>query len=102
MNSKRGKEEATKYANKLLNKLNGLGWKIRVWENCGWHSACCNKKFGITVYDTGGRYYAMVEPSYIEFYGKHKEFKDPNKAVKYILKSAFKAIDEMCEIGDRF
>ena len=35
-------KEAKEYAEKVFEQLtedNKPGWKIRVWENCGWHSS---------------------------------------------------------------
>jgi hypothetical protein len=100
------KQAATKAGKALLARMNGKGWKLRVWENFGWHYAVnlgpinvfpeggisdpVGARFHILMNDrgndsTGGSYQWLVR----------RHFKDPNAAVRAQLRLARKRADEI-------
>jgi hypothetical protein len=52
--------EATKKAEELLAKMTTKGWRIRVWENLGWHYGITNGWIYITPYFDDGTWCVMV------------------------------------------
>ena len=48
----RKKNEAEKLGKKLLKKL-GIGWKLEVWENLGWHYATTNGPLNVSEFYRG-------------------------------------------------
>lgn len=92
-------EKAHRDAKVLLARLRGRGWKIRVWENAGWHY--CVHGNGLTVLPCGaypGKYYAMLSST--DSGGGDAEwtdnnagpFKDPNRAVRHCLDAAISVV----------
>lgn len=63
--------------------MSGRGWKIRVWENVGWHYSVETRGLSVTehidlpiIY----RFHCMLRPHYT-FFGKVQHASDPNRAV---------------------
>ena len=79
------KKEAISRAKLLLNKMETKGWKIRVWENLGWHYELINQTISITDEDSLDTR-AMLCPHYSFWEVTH--CKNPNMAVKGLLKDA--------------
>ena len=95
------KAQATEKAKELLGKMKTKGWKIRVWENLGWHHSVMN--YGIEVYGPSypseeGKYSCFLHdkkrgagsPSY---WHDAKSYKDPNVAVERQIAKARKFIE---------
>lgn len=87
------KAEATKEGKALLARMKGVGWKLRVWENCGWHYSVLLGT--IYVYGSPGCFNVLFSadkkiPGAGEIFwttrGEH--YKDPNRAVEMQLKCA--------------
>ena len=79
------KKEAIRKAKRLRDMMITSGWKIRVWENLGWHYEINNETVSVTE-SSGGRYFAMLRPHYS--YWEVPHHKNPNKAVELLLKEA--------------
>jgi len=47
------KEQAEQRGNLLFNKMRGEGWKLRVWENFGWHYSVYNGAINVHVATLG-------------------------------------------------
>ena len=94
------KQEATRRGRQLLRRMEGTGWKLRVWENIGWHyevqnggisideMRCCDGRNVYLAYlhegDTHGGGSA--------FWHTGRECGDPNLAVWAQLKHAQKFV----------
>jgi hypothetical protein len=76
----------------MMQRLKGTGWKLKVWENFGWHCAAENKF--ITVFEHDSRFSALLTtkpecPGVGETYwSEHVNFADPNEAVLEQMKTA--------------
>jgi hypothetical protein len=92
------KTEATREGKRLLRLLKGEGWKLRVWENCGWCYSADNKLHAMQVYPSlDGTWGCLPYPSYSHLCDLRK-FSDPNAAVKATIRSVRKAADEHAAI----
>lgn len=91
-------QQAHKNAKRLLAKMLTKGWKIRVWENLGWHYKIQNGYMFVSPdsFRGGGERYfaglateigAVGTPSY---WHKSESFSDPNRAVASQLARAAK------------
>lgn len=79
------KQKAILGAKALLKKMNTSGWRIKVWENLGWHYSLINQTVSITdEEDTRTR--AMLCPHYS--FWEVSYHKNPNRAVKLLLEKA--------------
>jgi len=86
------KLEAFRAARKLQALMKGKGWKIRVWENSGWHAAVETKR--VAVYYHEGElapYMCLMKPHYAGF-GKVQHGKNPNLLVRRTIQNAAKAV----------
>jgi len=98
------KEEATK-AGKALKKKLGKQWKIRVWQNMGWHYCCYLGKGFISVYPSfdGDEFHCMLDLT-MPFAGdcrwtKDAPYdKDPRKVVSATLRLANKRLSSEGEL----
>jgi len=90
----------------LLKCMHGKGWKLRVWENFGWHYSVYNET--ILVYGSSneydnGEYRVLLSADSNHPYGgdllwtPHPAIrnKDPNKAVRDQLEYATKAVNKL-------
>lgn len=90
------REEAQRLGDKLLRRMKGNGWTLRVWEAAGWHFAVYNGPLG--VYPTwGGDQYRCIlhevhEDGTLRIDGEHwtayRRHKDPNEAFQTELRAA--------------
>lgn len=96
------KEEAENTAKALAKRL-GKGWKVRVWENLGWHHAAT--KGGLSVssgYDN--KYGCMMTDSFdsvgsgCTLYPGTKRFKDPRRAVRETVRAVEPIVKEIMAI----
>lgn len=46
--------QAKAFGKKILPTLKGKGWKMRVWENLGWHVKWCLGRINLHVHDYRG------------------------------------------------
>lgn len=93
-------KQATRKAKALLSKMKTKGWKIRVWENIGWHHAIyCGY---LSIHEFAGKYNAMLSDDTFAgtpIYWSHGNFyKDPNKAVTMVMKAAEKFVKGCSDI----
>lgn len=99
------KKEAETRGNALLNRMHGIGWKLRVWENMGWHFAVGNGSIDLSEgYTRPGKkptYHILmgtveggVGGTY-PFVMEGRAFTDPNKAVRVQMKYARQQIDAL-------
>ena len=91
------KRDAERGANHLVGLMTEGQWKIRIWQNLGWHYSVHNEWIAISPRYFNGRlrgFYALLSdrpgtpsgsPSYWTAQGV---FKDPNKAVDAVLDRA--------------
>jgi len=95
------KKEAKAAGKKLLKKMKGKGWKLRVWENMGWHY--CVHNGGLSVYPCRSKgmtkFHAMLSEDCfsdlgIWSFGFYASV-DPNKAVQNKIKDARKVVNEL-------
>lgn len=99
------KAEAVKAGQRALAKLSGTGWKVRVWENLGWHVMVANQ--GVQIYIdhsplTGeDSYWGMVNADGEDSSGDvfwdypQKHSKDPNVIVRHLMKYVRKFRDKI-------
>ena len=96
------KREATARGKKLLKKMKGKGWKLRVHENIGWHFNVWNGP--IAVHDSGDGIYWCLMGTAADCLGVacgHMDWsdnfhnKDPNKVVEHQVRIARKVVDGM-------
>jgi hypothetical protein len=91
------KVEATTRGKQLLAKMRGLGWKLAVWENLGWHYKVSNGDLGVypnghskpyqTYYSLGGNGSAGDLR-----WTEGAKYSDPNRAAQEQVKLAAKRI----------
>lgn len=81
----------------LMRKMTTRGWKLRVWENQGWHYAITNGS--ITVHPTfGGYYFTLMSPDAkrpgggLAVWTFQRRSKDPNKVVRWQVEDARRII----------
>lgn len=81
------KREATAAGKKLLSRMKTSGWKLRVWENMGWHYALEN--YGMSIHQDNPKETCSVlfsldpeGPGGSSIWCDKKQYKDPNKAVE--------------------
>lgn len=87
------KESAEKLGKELLARMKGDGWKLRVWENLGWHYSV--KNGGMSVYPSfdGIAYHALLHKENDgiggeTFWTDNNRHSDPNLVVERQLKTA--------------
>jgi len=93
------KHEATQQGRRLLRRMEGTGWKLRVWENIGWHYEVQNGGIEIyvsTVFRTP-RYSVLLHEGDTPgggsiFWYTNRDFHDPNLAVMAQLLHAQKFV----------
>lgn len=91
--------EAKSAGEKLLARMKGDGWRLRVWENLGWHISVINwpiavneivlkKKilYYVSMTDDPESKFIVGLPTYL--CADHRNFSDPNEAVEAQLKFA--------------
>jgi len=90
-------KEARKAGAKLLLKMAGHGWHLRVWENMGWHY--CAQNGGMTVHLSSlkhEKYFALLDYGSggggLAHWTDQNIYADPNKAVRVQLEIAQKYI----------
>lgn len=90
------KSQATIAGKRLLKKLRGDKWRLRVWENLGWHYAVETDR--IAVYGpsyAGERCFSCLLKPHYAFFGDPSNSTDPNRAVRNTLKTANNRVNEL-------
>jgi hypothetical protein len=87
------KEQATSRGKILLKKMKGGPWRLRVWENLGWHYSVDCAEGALSVSDYGGEYSAMLANVGCSHSGSYdwidpRRYRDPNIAVRNQLRLA--------------
>ena len=88
---------------KLLERLHGTGWALRVWENLGWHYAASNGT--VNVHPSGNdKFFCLIGSAQHPTAGLgvwtkdgDKSTSDPNEAVRRSLKLARGVVDDLNE-----
>ncbi len=101
------KEEATAHGEKLLAKMKGKWWKLRVHENLGWHYCVFNGALSIHQ-SNDGRYGALLsnidEGRYcgggLAVWNDGKYYIDPNRAVLNQLAKAKAHVEQLLDVVD--
>lgn len=94
------KDQATSEARKLVKKL-GKGWKIRVWENMGWHYSAIALDGHLTVHpsSSGNLYFCLLSDGdyagsgSCNWYDAH-HYEDPVEAVEATITLALNFAEE--------
>jgi hypothetical protein len=93
-------DKAFSEARTTLAKMKTRGWKIRVWENMGWHWSLTNALCGMSLHTThdvrGLTFWGMMADGDCKnaqhgscgFQSCSHNSKDPNKAVTQLFKSS--------------
>ena len=99
------KEEATNKALALKSRLQGRGWKIRVWQNLGWNYCIenteCNLSisehidgsFSVSLSDTKD---SSGDPAFWHDSDDYRN--DPNEAIRVKLKHCLEFVDNINSI----
>ncbi|MBD3405073.1 MAG: hypothetical protein GF411_02920 [Candidatus Lokiarchaeota archaeon] len=93
--------EATKKAEALKSRLQGQGWKIRVWENIGWHYSIENTHCNLTVSEFIGKFGVSLSdergyPGDPAFWHDSDDYRDdPNEAIRVKLQHCREFVDNM-------
>lgn len=90
------KEEAERLGRRLLKRMKGEGWTLRVWENVGWHF--CVQNGPASVYPTfgGDLYHCLLNDEDVKgdpgagctAWTSHTRHTDPNIAFQTELRAA--------------
>jgi hypothetical protein len=97
------KIEATKAGKVLLKKL-GKGWRLRVWENHGWHYSATRGP--IAVHTHGAEYFALIDSDPKCAGGglaawstcDDRTYRDPRLAVKKAIAPVIKYVAQLNEV----
>lgn len=76
--------------------MSGRGWKIRVWENAGWHYSVETRRISVTEHldlPIVCRFHCMLRPHY-GFFGSVQPASDPNRAVVKCLEVVQESLQE--------
>jgi len=100
------KEKAEAEGNALLARMKGRGWKLRVWQNFGWHYSIYNGSMNVhpTQNSCLERYYTLLGDNKHKHAGcvfwsmNGKTYKDPNDAVEEQLNAAWTFLGEHAKI----
>lgn len=89
------KAEATKVAKAAIKKMRTKGWKVRVWENCGWHASIFRGFLHIHYDEYLKTYSALMGadascPGGEMYWSHHFRHKDPNKVEIHQLNVAIR------------
>jgi len=97
------KKEAALKGKKLLKQMAGRGWKLRVWENLGWHY--CVNSGPVSVYPSynEGNFFCLIstDPKKAGFGGSAwtnssaSPHKNPNQVV-------WEAFENMSQVVDKY
>lgn len=91
------KSEARRRGEALLKKLDGDGWKLRLWENLGWHASVFRGPLTVYVdsYSSRESYSCLLGAEVDEdvsggelFWTDTFQHRDPNVVVRHQLKVA--------------
>jgi hypothetical protein len=87
----------------LLKKMKGKGWRLRVWENIGWHYCVINGP--VQVYPLSSshtEYHCLVSSNSVSRGGcgiwtspKNISFDDPNTAVRTEVENAKRVVTQL-------
>lgn len=99
--------EAKAAGEKLLARMKGKDWRLRVWENLGWHISVINWPVAVYEFDYDGEisYHTSMSdvpckdvagtPLYLCPDDEDRYFSDPNKAIEAQLKFARKFVSRV-------
>lgn len=97
------KEEATKKGKALLKRMKTKGWKLRVWENLGWHYSLQNPPLCVSPSVSGMVFTLMTEKADEAGWGSllwdgAPHSRSPNKAVADQVKLARKVVNDLNKV----
>lgn len=95
-------DKAVADAGALVSRLRGKDWKPVVWENLGWHYKAVSGPVQVYSSRGSGKFWCMVgcNPEHnvggAGFWSApHKEFKDPNRAVRHAMSYVYAFTDRI-------
>lgn len=102
------KADAMKYGVALRDRMIGKGWKLRVWENLGWHYSvqCGTIAVHASHHSSDGKvlYSTLMSTNVADigvgssiFY-EQRHFNDPNKAVRHQMKIARAVVKQLNDV----
>ena len=102
------KKEAVKLGTELRECMKGRGWKVRVWENCGWNYQVTNgpitvnpspgtedRVSSVWVMMTDDLQYPGAGPP---LWTDTRDYRDPNRAVAAQAKRARRELNKLTKI----
>jgi hypothetical protein len=90
--------EAREKGNALLARMNGVGWKLRVWNNAGWHYAVRKGPMEVFPSTIAGHFRCLLSdtdkaghgyPAWTTDYAHE----DPNEVVQHEVENARRVFD---------
>ena len=107
------KDEAIIAGGKLLGKMEGDTWRLRVWENLGWHYSVESPPF--TVFPSGAckndrepRRFTCLMTDKSDYCGtgsgmwsNNSTFADPNEAVRHELAAAKAVLEGLIKVMEQ-
>lgn len=98
----RSRRMAEDLAEKLLNQMKGSGWKLKIWENLGWHYCVCNGPLQVHPSSIDDSYFTLLDGDGSgggsPCYSVDTNFNDPNEAVRVQLETARLFVNSQDEI----
>ena len=88
------KAKALKDGHSLIKKMKTSGWKLRVWENMGWHYSIRKGAISISPVYYGRSYMALMSSSTLDARDPNKAYENQLKAVKKFMKARQKDISD--------
>ncbi len=95
------KEDAEKAGNKILRKLKGDGWRLRVHANAGWHVSLVKGPMILHEMEVTNKreYFCLISDDVkhprgglMHWTGPKNSFKDPRRAVEYAINCVKRAV----------
>lgn len=80
--------------------MEGRGWKIRIWENLGWHYSVETKRVSVSPSVVKGEYFCLLKPHYSLFGSDNNRYRNPNAAVEACLAIARDNLGRYIQIVD--
>lgn len=89
------KQQAIKSGRALQKRMRGGPWKLRVWENVGWHYAVETERLSVHGPSYGGVQFSCLLKPHYSIFGAGGSSVDPNRAVKKTLRTAIDNINSL-------
>jgi len=99
--------EARKDAERLLKRMQGSGWEVKVWESAGWHYAVTTGALTVHVWEPASSkmsvaYSASLSDDYsnadLDIWSDYNLSEDPNVVVRAKLRKAKETLENLDKI----